>query len=205
MGPHDLLDPLDEAPVVGRIGGMRLVAADVDVRPGRQRRDLADHVVQEAVRELLVDAERAEADVDPGVRRGRLAVAVETPIRREGRVDVAGHVDLGHDLDEPRLRVGDDRAVLALGVETALVAVDRRPAADLREARPRADREPPALVVGQVQVEAVQLVERHQVDQALHLVDAEEVACDVEHHPAPGEARAVVDRSQRDSPRALDA
>lgn len=43
------------------------------------------------------------------------------------------------------------------------------------------------------QVQPVQLMERHQVDQALDVVDAEEMARDVEHHAAPAEAGRVVD------------
>ena len=37
----DPLDPLDERAVLVRVGRVRLVAADVDVRPGRQRGELA--------------------------------------------------------------------------------------------------------------------------------------------------------------------
>ena len=49
-------------------------------------------------------------------------------------------------------------------------------------------------------MQPVELVERHQVDQPLDLVDAVEVPGDVEHRAAPGEARAVVDRPEPDPP-----
>ena len=73
---------------------------------------------------------------------------------------MARHVDLRDDLDEALARVRDDRRVLALREVAALPAADLRAAAVAREPGPRADRDPPALVVGQVQVQAVELVER---------------------------------------------
>ena len=71
-----------------------------------------------------------------------------------------------------------------------------------RQPRPRLDLDPPALVVGQVQVQPVQLVQRQQVDVALDVGDAEEVARDVEHRAAPREARPVADRPRSDRARA---
>ena len=44
-----------------------------------------------------------------------------------------------------------------------------------------------------MQVQAVHLVEREQVDVALHVVDGEEVARDVEHRAAPREAGPIDD------------
>ena len=87
-------------------------------------------------------------------------------------MDVARHVDLRDD----RRRSGCARSatsvlVLRLRVVAALAAADLRRAAVRREARPGADRDPPALVVGQVQVEAVELVERDQVDVPLDVAD----------------------------------
>ena len=47
--------PLDEAHVVSLVRGQRLVAADVEVVAGRQRRQFANHVVDEPVGDLPVD------------------------------------------------------------------------------------------------------------------------------------------------------
>ena len=47
-------------------------------------------------------------------------------------------------------------------------------------------------------MEAVQLVERHQVEHPLHVFHAEEVAAHVEHHAAPREPRTVADADGRD-------
>src|SRR4029077_822378 len=63
------------------------------------------------------------------------------------------------------------------------------------------DGDPPALVVGQVQVEVVDLVAGHLVDVALDLRDGEEVPRDVEHGAPVGQARVVDDRAALDAPR----
>ena len=138
-------------------------------------------------------------DVHPGIERRGLPVACELRVRGERGVDVPRHVDLGHDRHVPLGGVADDVGVLRLGVVPALVAAHRRLAAVRREPRPLRDRDPPALVVGQVQVQAVELVERDQVDEPLDVAYRPEVPGDVEHRAAPGEARSVADPSRRDT------
>ena len=46
-------------------------------------------------------------------------------------------------------------------------------------------------------MQAIQLVQRHQIDVPLHLVDREEVARDIEHRAAPGEPRTIDDARRR--------
>src|SRR5437763_4445 len=91
----DLLYPVDELGVVGRLGRLRLVATDVQVRAGGQRGELTEYGVDERVRDVLADAQRAEPDVGTGVARRGLAVAVELGGGGQRGVGVAGHVDLG--------------------------------------------------------------------------------------------------------------
>ena len=55
------------------------------------------------------------------------------------------------------------------------------------------DLDAPALVVGEVQVQHVELQHRDAVEVVEHVVDREEVAGDVEHRAAVGEARLVGD------------
>ena len=57
--------------------------------------------------------------------------------------------------------------------------------------------DPPALIVREMQVQAIQLVERHQIEVPLHVVDREEMARDIEHRAAPGEPRAIDDAGRR--------
>jgi hypothetical protein len=108
----------------------------------------------------LVHAERAEADVDTGIRRRRLAVAIQIRIRGERGVGVARHVDLGHDGHKPILSVFDDLPVLLLRVKAACSTANFGAAAMFRKVGPGFHFDPPSLVVGQVQMQSVQLVQR---------------------------------------------
>src|SRR4029077_1955271 len=102
---------------------------------------------------------------------------------------------LGDDGDEALRGVGGDRPQVPGAVEDA---------AGLRPpGRPRRG-ESPALVVGQVQVQHVQLVEREEVDHAPDLVEGEERAGEVERQAAPGVPGRVEDARARhkDLPRA---
>ncbi|EGJ75145.1 putative beta-N-acetylhexosaminidase [Streptomyces sp. Tu6071] len=60
------------------------------------------------------------------------------------------------------------------------------------------DLDAPALVVGEVEVQDVELVRGEQVDRAQHAVLGQEVAGDIEEVAAPGEAGAVLDLRVRD-------
>ncbi len=160
----------------------------------RERRDLADHVVDEGIGLFLTDAERAEADVDARVRGSRDPVARQLAVRGERGVHVPRHVDLRHDRDEALVRVRDQVRELFLRVVAARVSADRAFAAVRRQVRPGVDLDAPALVVGEMQVQAIELVVRNQVDVAFHILHAEEVTGHVEHRAAPREARDITDR-----------
>ena len=196
-GGGDLRRPGDERQVVGVARRARLVASDVQVGAGRHRGQLAEHVLEERVGELGPRVERREPDLGARVRLRDLAIRVQLGHRRESRVGVAGEVDLGHDGDEPLGGVVDDLAVVGLRVEAALGPVDGVAATDLGQLGPRVDRDAPALVVGEVQVEVVELEQRQVVEVALDVVDGEEVAGHVEHGAAVGEARLVADGDGR--------
>ena len=66
---YDRLRPLEKTAILVGRELLVLVTADVDPRTRRQRGQLADDVLDEGVGDLLVDAERAEADLDAGVER----------------------------------------------------------------------------------------------------------------------------------------
>ena len=84
---------------------LHFVAADVDVRPRRHRRQFAHHVVDEVVGDLLADAQRAEADLDARVERRRRAVAVQFRIRASAALVWPGMSISGTTVDVPRRRV----------------------------------------------------------------------------------------------------
>jgi hypothetical protein len=181
---------------------VRFVAADVQVRPGRQRGQFPDHVLDEPVRGLGRDAQRAVPDRGVGARRWRDPVAGEFRVGDLGGVHVPRHVDLGHDGDEARGGVPDQVAILRLGEEAAADAVHagagRGP--DRGEPRPAVDLDAPALVVGEMQVQVVDLEAADLVDVPLDLVRGVEVPGEVQHRAAVGEPRVVHDGAARDGP-----
>ena len=81
----------------------------------------------------------------------------------------------------------------AFRVEAAGTALDLGAPAVRRQVGPRVDLDSPSLIVGKVQVQAVELVHRDQIDVTLHFVDAEEVPRDVKKGAAPPEARLIAD------------
>mmetsp|Transcript_116620 Transcript_116620/g.363169 ORF Transcript_116620/g.363169 Transcript_116620/m.363169 type:complete len:373 (+) Transcript_116620:388-1506(+) len=132
---------------------------------------------------------------------------------------VGRDVDLGDDLDrqrrgkrhellhllpgeEARLRVGSSFVDL-LTVLVALFPVDggAPPAANQGQLWPAGHLDAPALVIGQVDVQHVELVHRHQEQQPLHPVQIEEVPCNVQHQTSPAVARPVAYPATRDTQR----
>ena len=92
---------------------------------------------------------------------------------------VARDVEFRHDADAASRRIGDDPAHLLLGEEVAIRAL----ALELGVGQ-ALDAE--ALVVGQMQVQDVQLHDRHGVEIALDDLDRLPVARDIDHEPPPG-------------------
>ncbi len=112
----------------------------------------------EPVHAVARRAERVRRTADARERLGRRAIAAEIRIRQQRGVAVSRHVDLRHDRDVARLRIGDDVGVLLLRVEAAGPAADLRLSADRGEVRPRLDLDAPPLIVGEMQVQPVDLV-----------------------------------------------
>src|SRR5207244_8332160 len=82
--------------------------------------------------------------------------------------------------------------VLFLSTDERLTA----PRAHLRETRVLLDLEAPPLVVGQVPVEAVELMERREIDVLLHELLRHEVTGHVEVDAPPREPGRVLDRNR---------
>ena len=124
----DVLHALDELHVLRQLQHVHLVAAEVDVGARRHRRELLHHVIDELVHPLAVGAEDAPSHLRARVHPRRLrpaedarcrATAAELRVRRDRRVRVARHVDLGDDRDVAVLRVAHEVRVLRLRVEAA--------------------------------------------------------------------------------------
>ncbi len=187
------------------------VAADVDRRGGKERADLIQHVFVEADRVVVAGAEDVVLHAPRAARHARqvLARAREFGIRRQRRAVMARQFDLGNDGDVAGLRVREHLADLVLRVEVRTVldvvefllglvaaVVARRFRAHgsvADELGVLLDFDAPALVLGEVPVEHVQLVLGHQVDDLENDVLAEEMAAVVDHHAAPAVARRVLD------------
>ena len=120
---------------------------------------------------------------------------------------MAGNVDLGHHGDAEARGIGDDLADRRLGVVAAHrlgARAEQRghreamaaPGADLGERRIGLDLDPPGLVIGEMPVEAVQLVPGEDAQEGLDLAGRIELARHVEMRPAPGERRRIADRAR---------
>ena len=150
------------------------------------------------------------AAVDPH-RGSGFGVAAIFGIRSHGCNEVARHVHLGDYFDVALLGIGHHVLNLLLRVEVRAidlvgpvgtvfevgdVAVGSR-CADGGEFGILLDLHAPALVVGEVPVEAVHFVIRHHVEHSLHLFNGEEVTGYVEHETAIGKARLVLNGNAR--------
>src|SRR5256886_9565274 len=129
---------------------------------------------------------------------------------------MARHLDLRHDRQEAGAGVGDDLADIVLRIEATVrpavepplgrvlvLSTDERltaPRAHLGETRVLLDLEAPPLGVGQVPVEAVELMERREIEVLLHELLRHEVTGHVEMDAAPREPGRVLDRNRGDAP-----
>ena len=182
----------------------RFVAPDVDVLRGEE----SDHLFEDLFHEIEDRGIARAEDVAAHARlRGddvRPARASEFGVGGERRRHVARHVDLRNDLDIPACGILDDVADLPFGVvaaEGARLARERRVAAEspgFRQTGIGVDLDPPPLIVGQVPVEDVEVVQRCQIDDPLHLFDGIERAPHVEHHAPVAQIRFVGDADRRE-------
>src|SRR4029453_15625980 len=72
MPADDLLRPGDHGGVVVPTERERLVTTYVEVRARGESGDFPENLIEEAVGHLVVDAQRAEADLCAGLTRGQL-------------------------------------------------------------------------------------------------------------------------------------
>src|SRR5699024_7178185 len=99
-------------------------------------------------------------DLGSGVRLGCRSIAVELRIGDERGVGVPGRVDFGNDRDTAGRGIADELGIVVLGEEPARAPTNFVLRADVGEFGTGRDLDTPTLIVGQVQVEAVDLVER---------------------------------------------
>ena len=188
-----------------------LVAPDMDVFRREEVRHFGQDVLQEDHRLFLADVEDLVRDAPFGANLVGTCAAAQFRVGGQRRDHVAGKVDLGDDGDAQFVRVCDDVPDLVLGVVSAVadavvalpVLGDHRAVAegaDLREFGIALELDAPALVLGQMPVEAVELVHRHDVEVAFHFRYAEEMASAVEVRTPVAEARRILDHDGGEIP-----
>ena len=171
FAPHPR--PALGAPLPVRLVG--LVSADVDELRREQREGLCEDVLDHGERPVVSRA------VDVGGAAGR-RVAPQLPHDLQDCRRMAGHLDLRHHRDAARGGERDDLPDVVLRV-----------AAPVGQLRVLPDLEPPALVVHEVPVEAVQLVPRQRIQERADLLLGKEVPGAVQQHPSPREPGLVPD------------
>ena len=177
----------------------------MDVLAREKVGDLAKHVFQEAHSLFVADVEHLLRNAPDGpylIRLGLAPLAAQLGIGRKSGLHMAGEVYFRHYRDTAGGRVFYDVPDLVLSVEPAVayavvafpVAAHHRavaPGTDLGETGILVYLYPPALVFGEVPVEAVELIDGHHVQHLLHLLDAEEMPAAVEHQAAVAEPRRI--------------
>ena len=179
-----------------------LVPADVVVFIREKIQDLCENILQEGECCILARAE-SPFEHSPGHRNlHRVIVAAEPRISCDRCAHVPRKVNLRDDLYSQRRGMADNFADLVLGVvasvahsvESGLVSLDHGAGAegpDAGQAGILLDFYSPSLVVGEVPVEAVELVQRHDVQHPHHLLDREEVSGAVQMQAPVGKPRLV--------------
>ncbi len=171
--------------------GGAFVTADVNILRGEDVHQFVEDVLHEAHRFRVGHVEHVGEHPTPRLHTVRAArIAGELRIGGHGGREVTGHVDFGNHLDVTFGGIGHDvfqfstRVVVgAVGticpVGTVLHGSDvgvGRHRTDAREARIFLHLPTPTLVFGEMEVELVEFVHRHEIEHAFDLVDGEEVA-----------------------------
>ena len=185
--------------------GIHLVAAHVHMAVGKQLGKLPEQCVDGRIHRLVGDVEHRLVRAEPPARANparhlggtRLRTRVCRPlpvvpgtragwgplrVRRQPTGHVPGHVQLRHDPDSPVGGPLHQFAKLSPGVVL--------PAGEFW---PGFARQAEALVVAQVQVQDVQPVERHDIEDVIQDGRGDEMADHVQHEPAPREPGFVLD------------
>ena len=173
----------------------------MDVLRGEDVHHLFQHVLEEVV---CSDAARAEVHLLVGFVRAR-----EFGVGGEHLSRVSRHLYFWHDGDATLSSVAHEVAQLVLSVVAAVSAsfalvhilaselapllpcLSFAPRSELGEARVALNLDAPSGSVGEVKMESVELVLRHDVDLLLEERNGLEVARHVEHERAPLESRSV--------------
>ena len=172
-------------------GARTLIAADVDDLGRERLAHPVDRPFGELQRFGIPHAQHVRTLL-------RLHGTGEVRIGSRNRAGVSREVELRHDGDVPRLRVGEDVAHVVRGIEERLlVSAKARECALPRQVRVFGKVDAPAPFVREMPVEHVELVARHQVEHPPDRPLAEEPLRLAEMNAAPLERGRVLDLHAR--------
>ena len=191
-----------------------LVAADMDILRGEQLHHLGQYAFEEFESLLPSGAKHVVGHAPAAPHLVRTARAAQFGIGGQRRQHMARQVDFGNHRDTPVGGIFHHVADLVLRIETAVgrtvigspLLADHGGLADAAhggQLRIALDLDAPALIVGQVPVQRIELVYGHHVDIPLHFVHREEVARHVEVHAPVCEPRRVGDLHAGHLPRRI--
>ena len=189
------------------------VAAEMNVTEGEKRGELVNHVAGKlhGARLRHIDHVGRNALPQPHLVRLLGVAGKKLGISRNGGLRMARNVHLGNNLNETRGGISHNlldifvriKAAVTLPVGLNVAPAEHlavAPCAHFREARIFLYLYAPALVFGQMPVEAVHFINRHQVEHALYGFFSIEMAALIEHEAAPGKARGIADAHVGDGP-----
>ena len=170
-----------------------LVATDMDHLRGEELNDLLEYTLQQVEDLVVTCAEHLVRDTPTRPHLIRTTRATQLGICRQSRHHMTRQVDLGNNLDGICRSVLNNLANLILGIESTVrntvigtpilanygVLTHRTNLGQLGEAL---DLNAPALIVSEVPMQAVELMNSHNVDICLHLLNREEMARNIEVH-----------------------
>ena len=199
LGCHEFLDPFDKVTLqlfaAFEILGLHLrptqratqpsplrafVTTDMDVRPREQVRNLPQHFLQEFIGLLVANAElpwplRFTAVFSPGQR------AIQFRICQQRRRFVTWHVDFRHNGDVSLRGIPHHLPDFVLRIKTGLDA--GRVRRGIQQLGTAFDFDAPCAEVGQVPMEHIELMHRHQINKSFHKQLALEIVAGIEHQP----------------------
>ena len=200
------------------VGGT-FVTTKVDVASREYFRHIVEHCLEEVDDFIVTDVQHVFGDTGSHTNIvGAIRVAAQLWIGSKRSHHVSRHVDFGDDFDVSFGSISHNLAQVVEGVvhATTIFRVVKElwvstiahkrtltTASHLGELGIFGNLDAPTLVVGQVPVQTVHFVERHDVEDALHLIFVEEVTSNVEHISAIRQEGFVLDAKHGEIPVSL--
>ena len=182
----------------------RFVATEMDEAAGEDGDQFVEHILDKR-HALGAGIEQIRIDAPIVAHHRPVAEHAHFGIGGDQSLRMARQVDLGNDRDAALGGVAHQRAQFGLGVEAsdsrrrcrATRAGPLPPRADLGQLGIALDLEAPALVVGEMQMERVELHRRHLVDDPVERRQRLKMSRGIDHQSAPGKARRIANVEQR--------